>query len=101
MSGLSSQKKSKGNNKMTNEEEKIEIELPVAGIKITLNENDEGDYVGAIKSGLHEENETAEEKAAVDTLESFILACACAEIDIESPAFLCAIETTIEAIGNN
>jgi hypothetical protein len=94
---------------MTNEEEKIEIELPVFGIKISLTENHQGDFVGSITSDLHEEGETAEEKAAIDAIESLILAYACADMDIDSPdlsgcysnAFLCAIEMAVEAIGNN
>jgi predicted RNA-binding Zn-ribbon protein involved in translation (DUF1610 family) len=40
-------------------------------------------------------------KAAWDTLESFILASACAKIDVESPAFLEAIETCVDGIHNN
>ncbi len=38
--------------------------------------------------------------ARVDALESMILACAVAGIDIQSPAFLEAIETVLDKIGN-
>ena len=37
----------------------------------------------------------------VDAMMSFILAAACAGIDVETPAFLEAIKTTLDAIGNN
>jgi hypothetical protein len=40
-------------------------------------------------------------KTAWDTLESFILASACAGIDVASPAFLEAIETCVDGIQNN
>ena len=37
---------------------------------------------------------------ATETVERFVLASACADIDIESPAFLEAIETVIDAVSN-
>jgi hypothetical protein len=40
-------------------------------------------------------------KTALDTLESFILALVCAGIDVESPAFLEAIETCVDGILNH
>lgn len=63
------------------------INLPVYNTKITV----VGDYPagGKIESDIGH-----------DVIESFILACACAGVDVESPAFLEAIETTIDAIGN-
>jgi hypothetical protein len=60
---------------------------------------------------LHEEtaDEMGDEEAEdvymhnrrIDVIESFILACARAGVDIESPAFIEAIETTVEACANN
>lgn len=41
------------------------------------------------------------QKAAFDSIESLILACACAGIDIETPAFLEAIETSFDAAAHN
>ena len=51
------------------------------------------------------EREAAKEErllhnARVDALESMILACAVAGIDIESPAFVEAVETVLDKIGN-
>lgn len=69
------------------------ITLPCFGIKITP--------PSTITSDLHEDFETPETKVAIDTLESFILACASAGVDVEGPDFLEAIETTVDAIGNN
>ena len=39
--------------------------------------------------------------AAIDAILSFILAHACAGIDIESPAYLRSIETVFDAVSNN
>jgi hypothetical protein len=72
---------------------------------------------GSISSvGLHEddideidEDELTEDErvsllayeAGLNGLESMILACACAGVDITSDAFLEAIVTALDAIGNN
>lgn len=37
----------------------------------------------------------------IDGIEALVLAAACEGIDVESPAFLAAIETAVEAAGNN
>ena len=75
------------------------IKLPIAQIAVALYDN--GPAI--IESDLAKDVEPDEQLflAAVDTLESFILAAAVAGIDIESPQFLEAIQTTIDAIGNN
>ena len=72
--------------------------LPCYGI--VVNASDGG---GSISSDLHEEGVTdaTEYNAAMDGIESMILACACAGIDIESPAFIEAIETAVEGCANN
>lgn len=76
------------------------------GISVTL--DDQGG--GTIESDLHEdvETETAEGSvadtllldAAVDALESLVLAHAVAGIDITSPAYLEGLETAIDAVFN-
>ena len=91
------------------------IELPCYGIVITL----DGTGGGSVTSKLHEpyvasigdgkesdiENENrqrAKHNAAVDGMESLILALACTgQYDLESPSFIKAIETAVQAIGNN
>lgn len=40
-------------------------------------------------------------EGAIHGLESFILSLACAEVDITSEAFVVAIKTALEAIGNH
>jgi hypothetical protein len=40
-------------------------------------------------------------EGAIHGLESFILSLACAGVDITSEAFVGAIETTLDSIGNN
>ena len=85
------------------------INLPVGDIKVSLyaGEDPDSTFTGTISSSLKnelvdpEDEDTAEIAAAVDTLESFVLACACEGIDIESKPFVNAIEGTLEAISNN
>ena len=83
------------------------IDLGCFGIILNLDEKVNGSVSGAITSDLHamfhdpDLESDVEGDAAADALESFILAMACQDIDIESPDFLCAIETAVEAIGNN
>lgn len=94
------------------------IELPCHGIVITL----DGTGGGSISSDLHEElwdpqsapdsieeekmedenAEKAEHNAAVDGMESLILALACTgQYDLTCPSFIEAVETAAQAIGNN
>ena len=65
---------------------------------------------GNISSNLHETpneaimedaDEVRDYNSAIDGMESLILACACSGVDVESTAFLEAIETALEAISNN
>ena len=86
------------------------IKLPCYGIQIELEGCDES-LSGILTSNLHhevsEETEiTYEEeensiRGAINAVESFILACACAGVDVESLAFVQAIETTVDGIINN
>jgi hypothetical protein len=73
------------------------VELPVFGIKINLLDGGAG---GGITSQLHEEDAPDEYNAAMDAIESIVLAHACAGVDIESPAYLEGIETAVQAIAN-
>jgi hypothetical protein len=82
------------------------IHLPCHGITIRLErENREGSpCCGTITSDLKEAGEDTEGvrfNAAIEGLESLILAHACAGIDVQSPGYVEGIETAIEAIGNN
>ncbi len=54
-----------------------------------------------IQSGLSDDDCEPPYKAAVDTLESLILALACQGVDVTTDAFKEAIDTTIDAIANN
>jgi hypothetical protein len=78
------------------------IELPCFNIRVTVAQNG-----GAITSDLHEELEKAEPtpeseqyEAAIDGIESMILAHACAGVDIESPAYIQGIEAAVLEAGN-
>lgn len=67
------------------------------GIVVTVS----GEGNGSIVSDLREDEDNEIYLAAIDGLESLILAHACAGIDIASPAYLEGVETAIEAIANN
>jgi hypothetical protein len=64
-----------------------EINLPVYGIKI--------------RTALGGGTITSDIGTGFEQIESMILACAIAGIDVETPAFLEAIETALEAAGNH
>lgn len=72
------------------------IRLQVHGIVITVSPQG----AGAIQSSLHDAGESPEAKAALDAVESMILAHAVAGINVDSPAYLEGIETAVEAISN-
>ena len=79
-------------------------ELPCFGITVTLaRENGVAEPgSGSIVSDL--EPKTAANRqynAAIDGLESLILAHAFAGVDVESPAYLEGIETAVDAIANH
>lgn len=94
------------------------IELRICGIRLELHSTPDTTaddpttarpvVVGTITSNLHEaatgdtttDAEIELHNARFDGLESLILACACAGIDVELPAFQEAIDTAIDAIGN-
>ncbi|NJL71079.1 MAG: hypothetical protein HC888_05400 [Candidatus Competibacteraceae bacterium] len=81
------------------------INLPAYGIEITLGDPDPESpsrYLGgSIKSDLKDDNRQSRYNAAIDALESLILAHACAGVDVESDAYLEGINTTCDAIFNN
>lgn len=68
------------------------IELRCFGITIQNN---------GITSDLHEKGASDEYDAAMDAIESIVLAHHCAGIDVTTPAYLEGIETAVEAIANN
>jgi hypothetical protein len=80
------------------------IQLPCYGITVTLaRENGvEEPGSGSIVSDLREPKNAAnrQHNAAVDGLESLILAHACAGVDVESPAYVEGVETAVDAIAN-
>ena len=69
------------------------IELPCFGIKLTLS----GEGPGTLSSDLHEEGEDEVWCAATDAIENFILAHACAGVDVKAPAYVTGIETAMQA----
>ena len=77
------------------------IRLPVCGITISLErENGQKPSTGSISSDLKEPDDDLY-NAAIDGLESLILAHACAGIDVRSPAYVEGVETAVDAVANN
>lgn len=84
------------------------IEIPCHGIRIELDEvdPDDGDkFIGGIIYSEFDEKRDKTLNAdpfsvAYDTMDAFILACACAGIDVKSPAFVEAIKTVADKISN-
>ena len=81
------------------------IQLPCYGITLTLVRENGVDKPGSgsIASDLRADGTAANRQynAAIDGLESLILAHACVGVDVESPAYIEGIETAVEAIGNH
>ena len=81
------------------------IRLPCFGITITLVRGNVADKPGSsvIISDLHTAGTGANRQfnAAIDGLESLILAHACAGVDVESPAYVEGVEVAVEAIANH
>lgn len=78
--------------------QKIIIPTTFGSFVIELSEPDsEGRKSGVINN---EFTLTEECEKEVNTLETFILALACEGVDVESEAFLSALNTTLDAIDN-
>lgn len=78
------------------------IKIPCYDIVVTL----DGEGHGTITSSLHDNNTVMTEEdvqyhAAIDALESIIMAHAVAGVNIESYAYLEGIEIALNAIGQN
>lgn len=81
------------------------IKLPIYDIVVET----DGKGSGTITSVLKDDNVLASNEpdpdayaynAAMDAVESMILSCACAGIDIKASAFITAVQTTVDAVGN-
>jgi len=78
------------------------IQLGIEGIIIYRGESDEnGRYFGRIQSDLKDNNRRSCYNAAIDGFESFLLALACEGYDVTDTKFKDAVQTAIDAIGNN
>ena len=73
------------------------IQLPCYGITVTR-EGKGGTCISELHENVSKRNK--QYHAAIDALESLILAHACAGVDIETPAYLEGIETAVEAVVN-
>jgi hypothetical protein len=82
-----------------------EIRLPCSGIRIRLDREHTPNSPGCstIISDLHAPGRGTEVlafNAAIDGLESLILAHACAGVDVQAAAYVQGIETAVNAITN-
>lgn len=82
------------------------IRLPCYGITIRLDRQNTGESPGhgTITSDLKSHGRNARDRlyhAAIDGLESLILAHACAGIDVAAPGYVEGIETAVDAIANH
>jgi hypothetical protein len=71
------------------------ITLPCFGIVIEVIDN-----AGTIASDFKADGDNPELTAAMDAIESLILAHACAGVDVASPAYVEGIETAVETCWN-
>ncbi len=83
-----------------------EIRLPCYGITIRLHRPNSAHRPGAgtIATDLKTLGKAAADKqynAAIDGLESLILAHVCAGINVESPAYVEGVEMALDAIANH
>ena len=85
------------------------IVLPCFGIVVRLVRDQPGHpgrpLAGDITSNLHESDSGSEDdsdyEAAMDGIESLILAHACAGVDIAAPTYIAGIQTAVEAASAN
>jgi hypothetical protein len=71
------------------------------GIVVELSANGGGAILASPLKDGREDGSQEELLAALDAVESVILAHACAGVDVESPAYQTGIETALEAITNH
>lgn len=83
----------------------MKIALPCFGIAIDLGPEDPdhpGGYQGGtIISDLKDDGDSPEVQAAIDAIETLVLAHAVAGVDVSSPAYVEGIETAVEACWNH
>lgn len=83
------------------------IKLPCYGITIRLERKHAANHSGCgtiTSSGLKGPSKTHLDRlynAAIDGIESLVLAHACAGVDVQSPAYIEGIETAVDAIANS
>jgi hypothetical protein len=70
------------------------------GIVVELSADGGGAILESPLKDGHEHGDQEELLAALDAVESVILAHACAGVDVESPAYQTGIETALEAFTN-
>jgi hypothetical protein len=76
------------------------IELPIFGIVVTLIDGGGSITTTELQTEHHDEEDELY-NAAMDGIESMILAHACAGIDITTPAYIIGIKDAVNACAHN
>jgi len=74
-----------------------EIIMPVFAMRISIMDDGSGSIGSNLKVGCKDPIYNA----AMDAIESIILAHVCAGVDVLDPGYIEGIETAVEACGNN
>ena len=77
------------------------INLPCFGIVVELDNNGNGTITSTDLKTEHNDPEDELYNAAMDGIESMILAHACAGVDITTPAYIEGIETAVDTCAQN
>jgi len=70
-------------------------------IEVTIDENGRGSITSELHDKAVETPMSQLFNAAMDAVESMVLAHACAGVDITAPAYIEGIETAVEAMANH
>lgn len=79
----------------------MEIKLPIYGIEVHLDNHGGGCITSTDLKTEHNDEEDELYNAAMDGIESMILAHSCAGVDITTKEYLEGITTSVEACANN
>jgi len=74
----------------------VTFQLPVFGIRVAC---DPTTGAGTIASALHGEDDGPELTAALDAIESLVLAHACAGVAVDAPAYVEGLQTALDKLA--
>lgn len=74
----------------------VTFQLPVFGLRVVC---DPATGAGTIESELHSDEDDSELTAALDAIESLVLAHACAGVDIGADAYVQGLQAALDKVG--